>query len=61
MAIIYFLQSDIVPTLLKAGIEVVILTDDEIVAQLASRFAQLGLTFDGQRLKQANDYARKLI
>jgi hypothetical protein len=29
MAIIYFLQSDLVPTLLDAGVEVVVLTDDE--------------------------------
>ena len=29
MAIIYFLQSDVVPTLLEAGVEIVVLTDDE--------------------------------
>ncbi len=60
MAIIYFLQSDVVPTLLKAGIEVILLTDDEIVSQLVTRFSQPGLTFEGLRLKQANDYARKV-
>ena len=57
MAIIYFLQSDVVPTLLHAGVEVVLLTDDEIVAQLASRFTQHGLTIEGLRLKEANKYA----
>ncbi|MBV6450508.1 MAG: hypothetical protein MHPDNHAH_01232 [Anaerolineales bacterium] len=57
MAIIYFLQSDVVPTLLKAGVEVILLTDDEIVAQLASRFSQHGLTIEGLRLKQANKFA----
>ena len=41
MAIIYFLQSDVIPTLLNAGIEVILLTDDAIVAQLASRFTVL--------------------
>lgn len=60
MAIIYFLQSDVVPTLLEAGVEVVLLTDDALASQLASRFPQPGLTFEGLRLKQANDYARKV-
>ncbi len=60
MAIIYFLQSDVVPTLLAAGLEVVLLTDDEIVPQLRSRFAHEGLTIEGLRLRQANDYARRV-
>lgn len=60
MAIIYFLQSDVVSTLLEAGVEVVLLTDDEIVEQLKSRFARPGLTFEGLRLKQASDYAKKV-
>ncbi|MFN3492806.1 MAG: hypothetical protein ACK40V_11370 [Anaerolineales bacterium] len=45
MAIIYFLQSDVVPALLEAGVEVVLLTDDALASQLASRFPQPGLTF----------------
>ncbi|MBI4762407.1 MAG: CDP-glycerol glycerophosphotransferase family protein [Chloroflexota bacterium] len=60
MAIIYFLQSDVIPTLLNAGVEVILLTDDALASQLASRFPQPGLTFEGLRLKQANDYARKV-
>ena len=60
MAIIYFLQSDVIPTLLNAGIEVILLTDDAIVAQLASRFTLHGLTFESLRLQQANDYAKKI-
>ncbi len=60
MAIIYFLQSDVIPTLLNAGIEVILLTDDAIVAQLASRFTLHGLTFESLRLNQANDYAKKI-
>ena len=59
MAIIYFLQSDVVPTLLAAGIEIVVLTDDETKDRIAQRYARPGLTFDGLRLKQADDYARK--
>jgi hypothetical protein len=59
MAIIYFLQSDVVSTLLDAGIEVVVLTDDETREKISQRFARAGLTFEGLRLKQANDYAKK--
>ncbi len=58
MAIIYFLQSDVVPTLLAAGVEVIILTDEALVPQLASRNTQHGLTFESLRLKQADQYAK---
>ena len=57
MAIIYFLQSDVVPTLLDAGVEIVVLTDDETKTQIANRFARPGLTIEGLRLKEANKYA----
>lgn len=60
MAIIYFLQSDVVPTLLDAGVEVVLLTDDETKDKIAERFARPGLTFEGLRLKQAEAYAKKV-
>lgn len=72
MAIIYFLQSDVVPTLLAAGVEVIILTDDAIVEKLAARHSPAlsevegspatrhSLTFEGLRLKHANDYAKKV-
>ena len=65
MAIIYFLQSDVVPTLLSADVEVVLLTDDETKSQIEKRFSQLvtrnsQLVFEGLRLKQANDYAKKI-
>ena len=59
MAIIYFLQSDVVPMLLEAGVEVVVLTDDETKDRIASRFARPGLTVEGLRLKEANHYATK--
>ena len=59
MAIIYFLQSDVIPTLLAAGVEVVLLTDDDTVERIAERFAQPGLHFEGLRLKQANAYYQK--
>jgi len=57
MAIIYFLQSDVVPTLLAAGVEIILLTDEALVTQLATRNTQHGLTFESLRLKQADHYA----
>jgi len=57
MAIIYFLQSDVVPALLAAGTEIVVLTDDETKDRIEQRFAHKGLTFEGLRLKEANKYA----
>jgi hypothetical protein len=57
MAIVYFLQSDVVATLLDAGVQVVILTDDETKDRIAQRFARPGLTFEGLRLKEASAYA----
>ena len=57
MAIIYFLQSDVVTTLLAAGVEIVLLTDDETKDKIAARFSQPGLIFEGLRLKQASAYA----
>jgi len=60
MAIIYFLQSDVVRTLLREDVDVILLTDDEIKAQIARRFPLSGLTIEGLRLKQANDFATKV-
>jgi CDP-glycerol glycerophosphotransferase (TagB/SpsB family) len=60
MAIIYFLQSDVVPTLLAAGVEIIVLTDDDTKEKIASRFTQHGLIFEGLRLTKGGDYARKV-
>ncbi len=57
MAIIYFLQSDVIPSLLAAGIEVVLLTDEALVENLTQRNAQPGLTFASLRIKDATRYA----
>jgi hypothetical protein len=57
MAIIYFLQSDVVRTLLDSGVEILVLTDDETKSQISSRFDRPGLTIEGVRLKEANKYA----
>jgi hypothetical protein len=57
LAIVYFLQSDVLPTLLSAGHEVVVLTDDGLIDQITRRFGQPGLTIEGLRLKQCHQYA----
>jgi hypothetical protein len=56
LAIVYFLQSDVVPTLLEKGAEVVILTDDGIKEQISRRFGQPGVTIEGLRMKEARHY-----
>lgn len=60
LAIVYFLQSDVVPTLRKAGIEVVILTDDGLIEQIRRRFGQPGVYVEGLRLQQAHQYAESV-
>ncbi len=59
MAIVYFLQSDVVPKLLEAGLQVVVLTDDLVRDRIAARFARPGLIFEGLRLPRATEYANK--
>ncbi len=56
LAIVYFLQSDIIPALLEAGNEVVLLTDDSLKEKIEEKFGRPGLHVEGLRLKQANDY-----
>jgi hypothetical protein len=56
LAIVYFLQSDVVDTLIEGGAEVVLLTDDALVDRIRERFGQAGLVVEGLRLKQAQDY-----
>ena len=56
LAVVYFLQSDVVPRLLEAGVEVVVLSDDALVDRLQQRFGRPGLIFEGLRLTQAKRY-----
>lgn len=58
LAIVYFLQSDVVSTLLDQGIEVILLTDDALKDQVASWFQRPGLTVEGLRFHQARAYER---
>ncbi|MCZ2127869.1 MAG: hypothetical protein LC099_08885 [Anaerolineales bacterium] len=41
MALIYFLQSDVVSTLLDAGVDVILLTDDDTKTKIQERFGSL--------------------
>lgn len=59
LAIVYFLQSDVASTLLSAGVEIVLLTDDAIRDGIEQRFGCPGLTIEGLRLKQARAYFQK--
>jgi hypothetical protein len=56
LALIYFLQSDIVSTFLNAGVEVVLFTDDEACQAIRERFQRPGLIFEGLRLEQCKRY-----
>lgn len=56
LAIVYFLQSDVVSDLLDAGIEIVFLTDDGLKERIQNTFGQDGLLIEGLRLRQAHAY-----
>ncbi len=56
LAVIYFLQSDLVPTLLEAGVEIVLLTDEALQDKIQQRFGKPGLIIEGLRLKQCQTY-----
>jgi hypothetical protein len=58
LALVYFLQTDVVPTLLDAGMEVVLLTDDAIAGRVRERFSDLPISVEGMRLPAARAYER---
>lgn len=57
LALIYFVKSDILDLLLKAGVEVVLITDDGLVTEIQTKFGKPGLYVEGIRLDDANAYA----
>ena len=59
LAIVYFLQSDVASTLIEAGVEVVLLTDDVLKEKIEERFGRKGLTVEGLRFQAAQAYERK--
>lgn len=56
LSIVYFLQTDIFPTLLANGVKVVLLTDEGLKDQITRRFGQPGLVVESLRLQQARKY-----
>lgn len=60
LAIVYFLQSDVVPTLLESGIRVVLLTDDGLKPQIEDRFGPTGIIVEGLRLAEARSYSQTI-
>ena len=56
LAVVYFLQSDVVPELIRQGVDVVVLTDDDLVEKIQERFGQPGLTVEGLRIDKAKHY-----
>ena len=60
LAIIYFLQSDLVKTLVEKGARVVVLTDDGLVDQIKQRFGMPGMIVEGLRFKQCAKYAAEV-
>ena len=57
LAIIYFLQSDVVKTLLEKGVRVILLTDDGLVEQIQKRFGHPNMVVEGLRYKTCQKYA----
>jgi hypothetical protein len=60
LAVFYFMQSDIIPAILESGVEVIVLTEDETQALIASKFGRPGLTVKGLRLEQVQAYTRQV-
>jgi hypothetical protein len=56
LAIVYFLQTEVVSTLLDAGVEVIFLTDDGLLDKIKQRFDRPGLFIEGLRLPQTRQY-----
>jgi hypothetical protein len=56
---VYFLQTDVAPTLAEGGAQLVLLTDDGIVERVRDRFSRLPVTVEGMRLDQVRAYERQ--
>src|SRR5512138_1535945 len=56
LSIVYFLQTDVLPTLLENGVQIVLLTDDGLKEQIQKRFGRPGLDVEGLRFQQARQY-----
>jgi hypothetical protein len=58
LAVVYFLQSEVVPRLLQAGVRIVLLTDDALLERIRAQFGAEGLTFEGLRLPRVREYEK---
>jgi hypothetical protein len=58
LAVFYFMQSQIIPALRAAGVNVVVLTEDQSVNLISERFAAPGVIIEGLRLDQVQRYTR---
>lgn len=61
LAIMYFLQSDVIPTLLEAGLDVVLLTDEGIKEVVRERYGRDGLVVEGLHVDRAAGYKQNLL
>src|SRR4030065_401643 len=59
LALVYFLQTDVAPTLLDSGAEIVLLTEDGIAERGRPRFSHLPIPAGAMRLPAARSYERK--
>ncbi len=58
LAIIYFLQNQVISRLIQNGSRVVLLTQDALVEQVRTHFGQQGLIVEGLRYDQCDEYAQ---
>lgn len=56
LAIVYFLQTDVIKTILAEGIKVVVLTDDGVADKVREKFGQENLYVEGLRLDRLKKY-----
>ena len=56
LAIVYFLQTDVIRTMLDAGLRVVVLTDDGVTDKVREKFGEENLFVEGLRLDQLKKY-----
>jgi len=60
LAIVYFLQSQVIKELKASGAEIILLTDDSLKEKIADRFKSLELQIEGLKLSEARASASRL-
>ena len=58
LALTYFLQSDVISIILNAGVDAIMLVEDEALPATEARFRHAGLIFEGMRLSKCQEYFR---